>query len=1055
MPWKIEWSTITTILDRIESEVMAIEGVTWQYAKSGTPVAEIGQACSWALELNTDFAPPTTTEIEPGNYQIDQIRGAVTTNIVASTPASESAGTIYANYTPAETDWNIGDLVKVTFSGGYVRTDQTPTEVLTVNATAGNDYVEIDNTEDFMVGWLVRVYDDVNGSEWMTISAIPSATKIEFSGNLSANHTTANNAGITRAIRQDLSTAIFFTMLQNEAQSYKIIASGTLDTSSAIVPADSTRTEGDDYFNGNLLMMKTGTVANQPKLIVDYTGTGGIFAIEAEQPFTQAPGLVEYVVIATGAQLTPAADSANNQTPAQVLGNKESAAVFAASITADVIAYLKGILASMTIAEGTFTTSSATVPADTGRAEGNDFFNGTLLIPVTGADAFQPRLIVDFTTTTGVFTVDPEHPFTAATGLVDYIVVAAQGDLVPAANSTNNTTVMDVVGNKGDTETADDMSALATASVVAEVKRLLIRMSTDAFTATIQGSARVELDTMLGQLATYLSAAGAAWSVQVNNNTARTNLEQVLEDYFGVIGCDDANVFNPDIQGSARTTLDAALAAFATYIAASGAAYSVQINNQTARTNIEQTLEDFATVLGVNDTNVITNINNSANATFDAVAQKFAAVLGCDSANVFNPTVQGSTRTTVEAAIEALASYFAVSSAAYSAKVNNQTLRTSLEAILQDYFAVVGCDGTNAFGTAIQGSSRTTIEAAFDALATYFCASGAAPSKKVNNLTLRTNFEDILQDLFSVVGCDGANTFSVTAQGASQTVLDTALDALAQYFATSGAAISATVNPGGSVRATLELILEDIGDMLAGSAGIVTWPGSVKYGNGVSMAEAVAYVSDTADTISGSVSEGTLEITEDNGSSTTVITASEITQGAGFWKGALVLCTSGDNDGQTRPVVASVVGSVTVFPAFGATVDIADTFLLISAWRPDVWNQQPDAAITFDATNVAATVLDLSTAGYSYMVNSLRIKVANPGAQTVTFSLCEVVNDVAETVVDTFAVDSSNYTLYHSLADMFSLSQWAGDDLKITAVASDAGPYAVTGQYQYALARTA
>ena len=787
-------------LDEIQAEVLAIEGITWQYAKSGTSVAEIGQACSWALELNTDFAPPTTTEIEPGNYKIDRIRAGVTTAIVVSTPASESAGTIYADYTPTEANWNIGDLIKVTFSSGYTRTDQAPTAILASNATAGQDHVHVADATLWLVGQLCRVYDDVNGSEWLTIGSIPDALTLTFTGNLAANHTTANNAGVTRAVRHDLTTAVFFTMLQSEAQSFKILGTGTFTTSSATVPADSARTEADNYFNGSWLMPIAGAIINQPRLIVDYTGTGGIFAIDGDQPFTAVTGTVEYVIIGTNSQLVPAADGTNNQTPAQVLGNKASTAIFAATDTADAIRYLKGILASMTIGTGTFTTSSATVPADIvmGAAKGNDYYNGALLIPLTGACAFQPRLIADFATTTGIYTIDANHPFTADTGLVTYIIVASQGDLVTATDSTNNQTIMDVVGSKPDAATLDDMTALATASIVAEVKRVLLRMSTNAFTADIQGSARTELDTMLGQLATYLSASGAAMSIQVNNLTARTNLEQVLEDYFGVVGCDGVNVFNPDIQGAARTTLDTALAALATYIAASGAAYSVQMNNQTARTNIEQTIEDLTVVLGVDGVNVLTNINNSANTTINAVFQKFAAILGADSANVFNPAVQGSARTTVDAAIEALASYFVASSAAYSAKVNNQTLRTSLEAILQDFFAVVGCDGTN--------------------------------------------------------------TFSVTAQGAAQTVLDTALYSLAQYFATNGAAIAATVNPGGSARATLELILEDIGDILAGSAGIVTWPGSVKYGNGVSLAEAVAYVSDTLDAAVGTTAAGQTQV---------------------------------------------------------------------------------------------------------------------------------------------------------------------------------------------------
>jgi hypothetical protein len=50
-----------------------------------------------------------------------------------------------------------------------------------------------------------------------------------------------------------------------------------------------------------------------------------------------------------------------------------------------------------------------------------------------------------------------------------------------------------------------------------------------------------------------------------------------------------------------------------------------------------------------------TNINNSANVTPDDVHQKFAALWGADGANVFNPTIDGVARTTLEAALEALA----------------------------------------------------------------------------------------------------------------------------------------------------------------------------------------------------------------------------------------------------------------------------------------------------------------------------------------------------------------------------------------------------------------
>ena len=80
------------------------------------------------------------------------------------------------------------------------------------------------------------------------------------------------------------------------------------------------------------------------------------------------------------------------------------------------------------IATGTFTTSSATVPADTGRTEATGYFNGCLLVPLTGADANQPRIISTFTATSGVFAMDTA--FTAATGLVTYNILANQ---VPAS----------------------------------------------------------------------------------------------------------------------------------------------------------------------------------------------------------------------------------------------------------------------------------------------------------------------------------------------------------------------------------------------------------------------------------------------------------------------------------------------------------------------------------------------------------------------------------------------------------------------------------------------
>ena len=78
------------------------------------------------------------------------------------------------------------------------------------------------------------------------------------------------------------------------------------------------------------------------------------------------------------------------------------------------------------IARGTFTTSSATVPADNTsgiQTKASNYYRGCVLMTMTGAVAYQPRPIGEFTTGTGVFTLD--EPFTSAPGLVAYVVMAS------------------------------------------------------------------------------------------------------------------------------------------------------------------------------------------------------------------------------------------------------------------------------------------------------------------------------------------------------------------------------------------------------------------------------------------------------------------------------------------------------------------------------------------------------------------------------------------------------------------------------------------------------
>ena len=67
----------------------------------------------------------------------------------------------------------------------------------------------------------------------------------------------------------------------------------------------------------------------------------------------------------------------------------------------------------------------------------------------------------------------------------------------------------------------------------------------------------------------------------------------------------------------------------------------------------------------------------------------------------------------------------------------------------------------------------------------------------------------------------------------------------------------------------------------------------------------------------------------------------------------------------------------------------------------------------------------------------------------MTISLYRLVNDV-QIAIKTFDITTANYAQYFTLMDMFDLPHLAGDDLRISAVATAAGPYALTGQYSYA-----
>ncbi len=191
----------------------------------------------------------------------------------------------------------------------------------------------------------------------------------------------------------------------------------------------------------------------------------------------------------------------------------------------------------------------------------------------------------------------------------------------------------------------------------------------------------------------------AAIQADIGDPSVRTNMKS-LELMIGV----------PDSVGQ---TMYSALAGGAGVVAFPGAA------NIGDGVSLAEAIRAILTsMVGGDDYDNYTNISNSANASLDAIAQKFATTVGINAANTFSTTITGVSQTTVEAAFDAIATYVAASGAAFSKKVNNLTLRTNLEDIIQDICAVIGCDAANAWGTTINGVSQTTVGGTEQAIGT-------------------------------------------------------------------------------------------------------------------------------------------------------------------------------------------------------------------------------------------------------------------------------------------------------------------------------------------------
>ena len=128
---------------------------------------------------------------------------------------------------------------------------------------------------------------------------------------------------------------------------------------------------------------------------------------------------------------------------------------------------------------------------------------------------------------------------------------------------------------------------------------------------------------------------------------------------------------------------------------------------------------------------------------------------------------------------------------------------------------------------------------------------------------------------------------------------------------------------------------------------------------------------------------------------------------------------------------------------------IRDLGIEILSKFEDVFKEQESVPVALNATTTETDILHLDIANTRYLLREITLKAEDPGADTITISLHGLVNDVL-TTIDTFEITTANFGAYFNLIDMFGLADFPGDKIKITAT-TDAGSYAITGQYSYAL----
>lgn len=923
----------------------------------------------------------------------------------------------------------------------------------------------------------------------------------------------------TESIQVDFDNFKFYTNLGIlEKLGYIIVSEGKLTTSSTTVPADTSQgVKVDNYYNGMLLMPIEGDCVGQTRIIVDFANGTGVFTLDPERPFTAAPGTSRYVILANQYPQLPVQNSTSNTMVSHVPGQKTDTPAFVASLVDSQMRYAKGaLLSSGVVFRGIATagsTTNVTCSDTTGLSNligfGDDFFNNKYWIQIIhnadsvgNAPEYEIRRVTDYDSNTGSFTVDA---FTAAVAAGDEFLVLHEdymflrqsrgieyrGIANTAVASTNTHTSAELIGfgedlfnDKYFLEVVKNASGVGTAPEH-EIRRITDYVSATGQFVTEDFTANVEAgDELLVLHETQVAPklrGGLCFTAQVNETGgAATDVHLIELSGFG----DGYFVWNWFVQ--VQYTTD-------------GAAPVGEVQRVTGYTSLTGvfTTDAFTVALDAGDKVLVIHESlialgrNDANNIFDSALVagnqdgsilerlEFAQSHGASSMLGIVTVGASTTNITCQDLIGFGDDYFNGHYYMQVLKSSTGSPPQSQVRKITDYTSATGAFVTDAFGANVAVGDLVLI------LHESIIAVGRDDTDNTYASTNVVGNQDgsVLERLELAQSHGLAAVFGVVSTGGSDVTL-AAVDLIGygddffkdQYYVQ--VLKSALVTTGttkkvtGYTSATGTFTFATFGaNFTADDIFVVLHESLVAIGRNDADNEfdSSTVVSDEdgsllerAEFIQTQLGYGVRLLTETAGGSTTLITAAEITEAAGWWKNAIILGIGGHNIGVCRPVISNTAGTITVYPALREANVVADTYLLISAYKPQVFEQQPDTPLNVSLVQGAAatSLFDLSTAGYSYELNSLRIKCADPSgggatAQTVTIRLYLLINDVS-VEVDNFTIDGTNYGTYFSLMDMFGEVKLTGDDILVTAELSAGAttPIALTGQYQHALIYT-